>query len=178
MQTDLYTDEGPLGPPFDANFLAEIGACDMPKSELTTRSLTKADYDYIVRVMDKWWGGPTSALAHPIFFYELGREAMVVEAEGRPVGFLLGFLSTDSSLGYIHLVGIDPDYRRQHVGSMLYQAFEQTCAKAGCKTMKAITTLGNDGSTRFHDSLGWSCEQVDDYAGPGRARIVFTKTLA
>jgi len=177
MQTDLYTDEDPLGPPLDPIDLADLGACDMPKPELTTRSLTKADYDYIVRAIDKWWGGPTNALAHPIFFYELGREAMVVEAKGMPVGFLLGFVSPDASLGYVHLVGIDPDFRRQHVGTLLYQAFEEACVKAGCKSMKAITTLGNEGSVRFHQALGWSSAQVDDYAGPGRTRIVFTKKL-
>ncbi len=177
MQIDLLTDEGLLGPPLDPEALANFGACDMPMQQLTTRSMTKADYDFIVRVIDKWWGGPSTALAHPIFFHEFGREAMVVEAEGRPVGFLFGFLPNESSVGYIHLVGIDPDYRRQHVGSMLYGAFEQACTKAGCLSMKAITTLGNQGSMRFHEALGWSFEQVDDYAGPGRTRVVFTKML-
>jgi ribosomal protein S18 acetylase RimI-like enzyme len=177
MQIDLFTDEGLLGPPFDPEALADFGACDMPMQQLTTRSMTKADYDFIVRVIDKWWGGPTSALAHPIFFYELGREARVVEADGKPVGFLFGFLPCDPSVGYIHLVGIDPDYRRQHVGSLLYQAFEEACAKAGCQSMKAMTTLGNQGSVRFHEALGWSSQQVEDYAGPGRARVVFTKSL-
>ncbi len=177
MQTDLFSDEGPLGPPYDPNALADIGACDMPDQQLTTRSMTKVDYDFIVRVIDKWWGGPTSALAHPIFFHELGRDATVVEVEGRPVGFLFGFLPPDSSVGYVHLVGIDPDYRRKQVGSILYQAFEQACVQAGCKSMKAITTLGNEGSVQFHEALGWSVEQVDDYAGPGRARLVFAKRL-
>jgi GNAT superfamily N-acetyltransferase len=144
---------------------------------LTTRRPTKADYDYIVEVIDKWWGGPTSALAHPIFFYELGDSAMVVEQQGRPVGFLFGFIAP-SGVGYVHLVGIDPEVRRQHVGSLLYRAFEKQCLEAGCRRMKAITTMGNDGSVKFHRALGWRVEEAADYAGPGRARLVFTKELS
>lgn len=145
---------------------------------MDTRPLTKADYDHIVRVIDVWWGGPTSALAHPMFFYELGRLARVVEAEGSLVGFLLGFVCPDASVGYVHLVGIHPDYRRRGVGRILYAAFEDDCRRESCRELKAITTSGNDGSVRFHQAQGWSLKEIEDYAGPGRHRIVFTKSLA
>ncbi|MDF3071974.1 MAG: putative acetyltransferase, partial [Polyangiaceae bacterium] len=35
---------------------------------MITRPLGKQDYDHIVQIIDRWWGGPTTALAHPIFF--------------------------------------------------------------------------------------------------------------
>ena len=143
---------------------------------MITRPLAKADYDYIVSVMDDWWGGPTSALAHPIFFYELGQLARVTEDGGRVVGFLLGFIAEE--VGYVHLVGIDPVYRRKQVGSRLYRAFEEACMGAGCSSLKAIATVGNELSVRFHVARGWSVEQVTDYAGPGRHRVVFSKALA
>lgn len=143
--------------------------------ELQTRPLTKADYDQIVRVIDRWWGGPTSALAHPIFFYELGKLARVVEADGVLVGFLFGFIGPN--VGYVHLVGIHPDYRRRGVGRLLYEAFEEDCRREGCLKLKAITTLGNEGSVRFHHAQGWDMAEVEDYAGPGRLRIIFTKKL-
>jgi len=145
---------------------------------MQTRPLSKADYDQIVQVIDRWWSGPTSALAHPMFFYELGRLARVVESDGLLVGFLLGFICPDASVGYVHLVGIHPDYRRRGVAKLLYTAFEEDCAREGCRRLKAITTLGNEGSVRFHEALGWSMAEVEDYAGPGRLRIVFTKDLA
>ncbi len=145
---------------------------------MITRPLGKQDYDHIVQVIDRWWGGPTSALAHPMFFYELGRLARVVEDDGVLVGFLLGFICPDASVGYVHLVGIHPDYRRRGVAKLLYTAFEEDCAREGCRRLKAITTLGNEGSVRFHEAMGWSMAEVEDYAGPGRLRIVFTKDLA
>jgi GNAT superfamily N-acetyltransferase len=145
---------------------------------MQTRPLTKSDYDQIVQVLDRWWGGPTSALAHPIFFYELGRLARVVEVDGVLVGFLLGFVCRDQPVGYVHLVGIHPDFRRRGVAKMLYGAFEEDCQREGCRELKAITTVGNEGSVRFHTALGWSKQELEDYAGPGRLRVVFTKPLA
>lgn len=144
---------------------------------MNTRPLTKADYDEIVREIDHWWGGPTTALAHPMFFYELGNLARVVENEGQLVGFLFGFLCPDKSTGYVHLVGIHPDYRRRGVARMLYTAFEQDCLREGMNLLKAITTLGNEASVSFHRALGWNAAEIEDYAGPGRMRIVFTKSL-
>jgi L-amino acid N-acyltransferase YncA len=146
---------------------------------MQTRRITKADFDTIVEVIDRWWGGPISTFAHPIFFYELGDKALVVEADdGEIIGFLLGFVAREPSLtGYVHLVGIHTDHRRRGVGRLLYQAFTETCQAAGCERLKAITTIGNEGSIRFHLALGWAAQETDDYAGPGRKRVVFTKSL-
>jgi len=73
-----------------------------------------------------------------------------------------------------HTVEVSTFYLdRYEVTNAEYEA----CEKAGCQRMKAITTLGNEGSQRFHASLGWKVEEVDDYAGRGRKRVVFTKHL-
>ena len=79
--------------------------------------------------------------------------------------------------GYVHLVGIHPEYRRRGVGRMLYETFTEACRAADCVRMKAITTLGNEGSQRFHLALGWEAQEIEDYAGPARKRIVFMKDL-
>ncbi len=144
---------------------------------MKTRPITKPDYDQIVAVIDHWWGGPTTALAHPMFFHELGKLARAVEDDGLLVGFLFGFRCPDEAVGYVHLVGIHPNYRRRGVARLLYTSFEEDCRREGCRTLKAITTMGNEGSIRFHAAMGWSAVEVEDYAGPGRPRIVFTKDL-
>jgi GNAT superfamily N-acetyltransferase len=145
---------------------------------MDTRSITKADFDHVVEVIDRWWGGPISTFAHPIFFYELGGNALIVEENGQMTGFLLGFIAHEPvKTGYVHLVGIHPDFRRRGVGRLLYESFTDTCRAAQCVRMKAITTLGNEGSLRFHTALGWDATEVDHYAGPGRRRIVFTRDL-
>ena len=142
------------------------------------RGIAKPDFDHIVSVLDRWWGGPSGERAHPVFFYELGDRAIIAEDDGRVVGFLLGFVAQDASkTGYIHLVGIDPDYRRRGVGKALYDEFTERCRRAGAERLKAITTVGHEGSIRFHEALGFASEEAPDYAGPGRARVVFTKPL-
>ena len=150
--------------------------------------MTKSDFDRIVEVIDHWWGGPIGTFAHPIFFYELGDQALVIEQGTDMIGFLFGFVvppvgpptATPSDVtrtGYVHLVGIHPDYRRRGVGRQLYDRFVSECRAARCLRMKAITTPGNEGSIRFHVALGWNAQDIEDYAGPGRRRIVFTKQL-
>ncbi len=145
---------------------------------ITIRGIQKPDFDFIVQVLDRWWDGPSSERALPIFFYELGDQALIAETDGRVVGFLLGFITaTVPPTGYVHLVGIHPDHRRQGVGQLLYERFLERCCSAGAARCKAITTVGNEGSMLFHTALGFEAEAVADYAGPGRARVVFTKTL-
>jgi GNAT superfamily N-acetyltransferase len=156
---------------------------------MDVRPITKGDFDRVVEVIDHWWGGPIGTFAHPIFFYELGGAALVVEEGSLMIGFLLGFVVAGASAaepvrthvearcGYVHLVGIHPDFRRRGVGRLLYDRFTRDCRAAQCAGMKAITTPGHEGSIRFHVALGWDMQEVDDYAGPGRRRIVFTKRL-
>jgi GNAT superfamily N-acetyltransferase len=146
------------------------------RARMKTRALTKADFDHVVEVIDRWWGGPIGTFAHPIFFYELGEHALVAEEDGVVIGFLLGFIANaPRKTGYVHLVGIHPDHRRKGVGRALYRAFADTCRTASCVRLKAITTHANEGSIRFHLALGWTQEEVEDYAGPSRKRLVFTQ---
>jgi GNAT superfamily N-acetyltransferase len=148
---------------------------------MQTKRITKRDFDRIVEVIDHWWGGPIATLAHPIFFYELGDHALMVEQGDLMIGFLLGFIArtgNDKATGYVHLVGIHPDYRRRGVGRLLYNTFTDECRSAGCVRMKAITTPGNEGSIRFHIAQGWNAQEIEDYAGTARRRIVFSKALA
>ncbi len=145
---------------------------------MQTRGITRDDFHQIVSVIDHWWGGPTSALAHPLFFYEFGRHALIAEEDGRMVGFLLGFITdADPRVAYVHLVGIDPGYRRRGVGRTLYEEFTRRARDAGAVRIKAINTPGNQGAVDFHKALGYACELVPDYAGPNRARHVFVRDL-
>src|SRR5262245_66417114 len=99
------------------------------------RRMTKADFDQIVEVIDRWWGGPISTFAHPIFFYELGDRALIVEQGSQMIGFILGFVANaqdETSTGYVHFVGIHPDYRRRGMGRLLSHNFTDACSAVGC----------------------------------------------
>ena len=121
------------------------------------RGITKADYDYVVSVLDWWWGGPAGQGAHPIFFHELGRHSLIASEDESIVGFLFGFVApTEPATAYIHLVGIHPERRRGGVGKALYMHFMKNAQAAGAAQLKAITTPGNAGSIQFHEALGFT----------------------
>ena len=142
------------------------------------RGITKPDFDQVVAVLDRWWGGPSREQAHPLFFHELGSHALIAEDEGEVIGFLLGFsVPSIPRVAYVHLVGIHPDHRRRGVGKRLYETFEARARLAGDSRLKAITNVGNDGSVAFHRALGFHVTEDAHYAGPGRARVVFTRDL-
>jgi len=148
---------------------------------MLTREFTKADYDYVVSVLDQWFGGLAHDRAHPVFFYELGSKALIAEEFGEIVGFLMGFTTegtaSEPMTGYIHFIGIKPEARRQGVGRLLYDTFIKQCVGAGAKRIKAIAPIGNDESSRFHRALGFAVTEDPNYAGPGRGRLIFTKQL-
>ncbi|MFK8002566.1 MAG: N-acetyltransferase family protein [Polyangiales bacterium] len=140
--------------------------------------MTKSDFDHLSTVMDRWWGGPGAQRAAPHLFHELGSDAIVAEDDGKMAGFLLGFLVPKSPpLGYIHLVGIHPDYRRLGVGQRLYARFEEKCRAAGARSLKAISPVGHEGALRFHEALGFRATVAPHYAGAGRARVVYERDL-
>ena len=145
---------------------------------MRTRGITKEDFDHVVARFDHWAGAPASDRPHPVFFYELGNHALVAEESGEMLGFLLGFLApTSPPTGYIHLVGIHPDYRRRGIGKELYHQFGARCRAAGASRLKAIASLRHEQAMRFHVSLGFQIREEADYAGPGCGRMIFTKTL-
>ena len=142
------------------------------------RAMQKRDYDQVVEVIDRWWGGPVAQQAHPVFFHELGDTALVAMAEQELVGFVLGFVApTAPPVGYVHLVGVRPDFPRKGLGHTLIDRFCATCRARGVRRVKAITTEANEGSRKFHLALGFAERVEPDYAGRGRTRVVFERDL-
>ncbi len=142
------------------------------------RGITKRDFDTIVREIDKWWAGPVAHLAHAVFFYEFGDSALVAEDGGEIVGFLFGFVApTAPPVGYVHLVGVRPDWRNRGLGAQLYERFMATCRARGVRRLKAIAASADERARKFHARLGFETREDVDYAGAGRARIVFSRDL-
>jgi GNAT superfamily N-acetyltransferase len=136
---------------------------------------TKADFDEIVERMADFWGErDLLALHHPMFVYEFGDSALVIHDErGAVAAYLFGFIIPQQQLGYIHLVAVRRDQRGRGLGRALYERFGQLAGEQGCRSIKAITTRGNTGSIAFHRALGMDAVEIPDYAGSGRARVVF-----
>lgn len=103
------------------------------------------------------------------WFRHLGGTAWLAEASGdhRPLGLLLGFRSPDRSTdAVIHLVAVDPEFRRRGIGRDLLERFAATLAAAGAATLEATCRPDDRIALAFFTALGFAPQ-----AGPGSSRI-------
>jgi ribosomal protein S18 acetylase RimI-like enzyme len=143
----------------------------------------RATIDDLVAVVasqrDFWGDRDFAALHHPMFVYEFGETALVVrDADGLVLAYLLGLVTLDQRVGYVHLIAVRSTHRRTGLGRLLYSEFESLARKRGAVALKATTRPVNQASIDFHRSLGMSATEVSDYAGEGGARVVFWRDLA
>jgi ribosomal protein S18 acetylase RimI-like enzyme len=154
----------------------------------TFRRPTEADHPRVLAVLEQWWGGLggaegaryRAALLPRLYFQHFATTSTVVEQpDGRLVGFLVGFLSpTEPGTAYVHFVGVDPDARRTGLGRTLYRRFLDDVARAGARTVQAVTSPINTQSITFHTALGFTVSPlVPDYDGPRHDRVCFTLAL-
>jgi GNAT superfamily N-acetyltransferase len=148
---------------------------------------TKQDFDQILLELNEFWGSDRVAvLHHPTLIYEFGNSAYVIRDGNKIAAYLFGFLSQTAPVGYIQFISVRPEYRKQGLGSQLYERFTRFALDHGCKQLKAITTPENKLSVAFHKSIGMmpSGEDQEDgvriirnYSGPGNNRVVFIKDI-
>ncbi len=158
---------------------------------ITVRPAAEDDHPALVAAVDEWWGGRRMAPLLPRLFFQHFRDTgLVAERDGRPVGFVIGFVSqVDPAVAYIHFVGVDPAERGRGLAAELYGRFFQLAAGRGCVEVRCITSPVNTGSVAFHRAMGFEVLPGDsvseegtvfsaDYDGPGEGRVCFRRQLA
>jgi ribosomal protein S18 acetylase RimI-like enzyme len=162
----------------------------------STRPARVEDHRAIVERIQLWWGESRtpeqarelSLLLPRLFLQHFSGTSLVVEDASGIRAFLVGFHSADvSDEAYIHFVGVDPHYRGTGVARDLYTRFFAQAARAGRRTVRAITGPANAGSIAFHRAMGFEIEPGDrevdgiavhsDYDGPGHDRVCFRREL-
>jgi len=157
--------------------------------DLTVRNVEPADYQPVISVLNDWWGGRNmSDMLPKLFFVHFRDTSLVAEAEGKIVGFLIGFFSqTFPDQAYIHFAGVHPDYRRRGLARGLYGHFFEIARKRGCRAVRCVTSPVNKASIAFHLRMGFTIEPGDiliesipvaeNYDGPRGDRVLFVKSL-
>lgn len=156
---------------------------------MNLRQLQENDYEFIIKIMPEWWSGrDLTGMLPRLFFQHFNSTSLVLEKNGRIVGFLVGFLSQSRpEEAYIHFVGVDPEYRGRGQARRLYEKFFETIRAEGRTTVRAITAPVNKASIGFHTRLGFEIEakggSIDgiptcpNYDGRGGDRVLFRKVL-
>ena len=145
----------------------------------TIRAARPDDHDWIVEVVDEWWGRPVSASVPRLFLDHFHSTSLVVEHGGGPAGFLIGFVSPSvRDVAYIHFVGVDPVHRAKSFGRQLYYRFFESARAQGCSQVWAITNAVNEGSIAFHQRMGFEVsDPIDGYDRPGVAHVRFNRRI-
>jgi ribosomal protein S18 acetylase RimI-like enzyme len=158
-------------------------------NQFRIRTAAPSDHKRIISVLVDWWGGRDLLASLPkVFLLHFWNTSFIIENEHEMVGFLIGFLSpSNEQEGYIHFVGVHPQYRKQGLGEILYQHFFELCQQHGRSIVRACTSPVNKGSIAFHTRMGFVIEPGDgmidgvpvtlDYNRPGDPKVLFTKQL-
>lgn len=100
--------------------------------DLEIRNAEPADHPRIIGVMKDWWGGRDLTHILPrLFLTHFCDTSFLMEKDNELAAFLIGFLSQSrNDEGYIHFVGVNPEFRGMGIGTYLYNRFFETCGPA------------------------------------------------
>ena len=131
---------------------------DLPDG-LNIRHSEPSDHPRIIKAMKDWWDGRDLTSMLPRLFLEHFHNTSIVieDGENELIAFLIGFLSqSQANEGYIHFVGVHPEYRGLGLGTYLYHRFFQLCKKNNRTIVRACTSPVNKGSIEELSSVGAS----------------------
>ena len=160
--------------------------------DIRFRRPVEADHRPLVGKVDEWWGGRAIHQLFPRLWLQhfSGTSWIAEDAEGRTVGFLVGFISPDQpDEAYIHMVATNPNHRRAGLGRRLYEQFFADARARGARRVTAITWPGNRVSVGFHRAMGFApadgpgtqnlygTPAYPDYDADGEDRVVFSREI-
>ena len=119
-----------------------------------------------------------------LFLIHFNNTSFIVEKRDELIAFLIGFLSpAKPKEGYIHFVGVHPDYRGSGIGEYLYNRFFTICTENSRDTIRACTSPVNKGSIEFHKKIGFEISKGNseiegiqvtlDYNKPNDPKVLF-----
>lgn len=156
---------------------------------MNIRNVRPSDYPTIIAVLDDWWGGrKMSAMLPRMFFEHFSNTSFIIEESLSIIAFLIGFLSqSQSDEAYIHFVGVNPGYRKQGFGRLLYEHFFSIARVNQRQTIRCVTSPINLTSIAFHTHMGFQIEPGEanlegveydpDHDGPGQHRVRFIRQV-
>ena len=191
-QTVLVSGVGTPDRTFTLLVLLKIGIVNMPylPKDLKIRNIESSDHSEVISVLKDWWGGrDLTSMLPMLFFRHFCNTSFAIEnPESELVAFMIAFLSQSrKNEGYIHFVGVHPEYRGRGIAGYLYNRFFQICRQNNRSVVRACTSPVNRDSIRFHTKTGFQIEPgngaeadipvTQNYNRPGDAKVLFVKSI-
>ncbi len=156
---------------------------------LEARQAKSEDHGEIIAVLREWWSGRDLTHLMPrLFLDHFCNTSLIINKGDHLVGFMIGFMSpSKSNEGYVHFVGVHPDFRGLGIASFMYQRFFTLCKDRGRDIVRACTSPVNRVSIAFHQALGFRIcsgnSEIDgfpvtlDYNRPDDPKVLFVMQL-
>jgi ribosomal-protein-alanine N-acetyltransferase len=109
---------------------------------------------------------------------EHAKSIVVAEVEGRVVGFAAADINDDEPVALLITIDVDPDWRRQGVGSRLLQETHARLATLGATTIYLHVAVRSADAQRLYKRHGYSnVGRLRDYYGPHDDAFVMARAL-
>ena len=168
--------------------MSDAGVPAASLDEFSWRPAEAGDAILVGKALDDWWDQRLRHCVQPQLLEHFGDTALIVEAGGELVAFLIGWFSQRfPEVAYVHFMGVRNDYRRRGLGGELYRRFAALSRAQGRTVLRAETGSFNQRSVAFHRSMGFTIEAGDevidgvavkrDTIGIGGDYVVFSMDL-
>ncbi len=140
-----------------------------PAPRLVLRHPTEADVPTLDLRLHDWRDNRADSFPGRVWFRHFAGTSWLAEADidSRPLGLLLGFASADRPReAVIHLVMVDPAFRRKGIGRLLVTHFEEQLRETGAARATATCRPEDRIAVAFFGALGYT-----PAAGPGTRRL-------
>jgi ribosomal protein S18 acetylase RimI-like enzyme len=132
-------------------------------SKIVIRGIKESDVDAIVEIEEKnlgikregYWKRELQKNKEGRF---LG--SCVAEIEGNVIGFILGDIGSrefgmPENMGWIHTIGVHPDYHHKGVARALFDDYRQRFLKLDVDTVYTIVSLSDNMQLPFFEKIGF-----------------------
>lgn len=137
----------------------------------------------LLEARGQFWSGTVlpdqelQALHDPLFLHQLGGfGAVALTPDDRDAGYLLGVVTADR-LAVVHAVAVHPDHRARGVAGRLLQRFAGLAAGTGARVVQAVARPEDTAARGLAEHCGASAAPSPGHGGPGRDRVVYTRSL-
>lgn len=138
----------------------------MEKDDLTgirIREIRESDVDFIVEIEElnlglkrpKYWKRELEKNKEGRF---LG--SRIAEIDARVIGFILGDIGSrefgmPENMGWIHTIGVHPDYQRRGVARMLFDDYKRRFIELDVDIIYTIVSLADTTQLPFYERMGF-----------------------
>ena len=142
------------------------------------RNLSEDDIITIIKVTESYEDLLVERSSIYWLFWKFFKDTCLVALEeNQLIGYLLGFISqTEPICGYIHMIGVNKNYRRKRIGTTLINYFEEIVASKGAKFIYLTTNLENVGAIEFYKEIGFN--DINKIYKVGSERLEFWRKIS